>query len=328
MGARLAGRSCRVERPVTDRPPTGSEEEVAGQDIRLTETQRKILEALCRPCIGENHYAPPATNQDIADQLFLSVDAIKAHLRVLYRKFGIEPLPHNQKRARLVELAMDGGIVSGQTAIDGPPSQPSVEAGDRAVVASAEGPEGAAADSASPAPRSMPRHQQAGRLIAAGAALGVIVLAVVLAVILGGSDGEGEPAPTKTQYVATLQRFCRFALRSGGDRGEATRQRRAVDYLKSIELVRGPINSETPPPGDDPRLEQFRTGVNSAADLNGQVASAPEGAAPGSLAKASANLILAAGQVQAGALGYKLGAPCASLGDLIERSAQNAAGPP
>ena len=37
---------------------------------------------------------------------------MKTHLRVLFHKFGIEDLPQNQKRARLVEMALEFGIVT------------------------------------------------------------------------------------------------------------------------------------------------------------------------------------------------------------------------
>ena len=79
---------------------------------RLTPAQRAVLLALCRPCKDERHYATPATNQQIADELFLSVDAVKTHLRALFHKLGIEHLPQNQKRARLVEMALQFGLVS------------------------------------------------------------------------------------------------------------------------------------------------------------------------------------------------------------------------
>ena len=52
-----------------------------------------------------------ASNQQIAQELFLSVHAVKTHLRVLFHKFGIDSLPQNQKRARLVELALQLGLV-------------------------------------------------------------------------------------------------------------------------------------------------------------------------------------------------------------------------
>ncbi len=79
---------------------------------RLTETQRKILIALCRPFREGSNYATPATNQQIADEVFLSLDAVKGHLRTLFERFEIGDLPQNQKRVRLVELAMRSGLIS------------------------------------------------------------------------------------------------------------------------------------------------------------------------------------------------------------------------
>ena len=79
---------------------------------RLTHPQRLVLEALCRPHRAGHAYSPPSTNQQIAAELCLSLDAVKTHLRVLYHKFGIEMLPQNQKRARLAELAEQLGLVS------------------------------------------------------------------------------------------------------------------------------------------------------------------------------------------------------------------------
>lgn len=79
---------------------------------RLTDTQREILVALCRPFRDGSQYATPATNQQVAEEVFLSVDAVKGHLRVLYEKFGVGDLPQNQKRARLVELALQSGAIS------------------------------------------------------------------------------------------------------------------------------------------------------------------------------------------------------------------------
>jgi pSer/pThr/pTyr-binding forkhead associated (FHA) protein len=78
----------------------------------LSEAQRRVLVALCRPFKDSSGYITPATNQQIADELFLSVDAVKTHLRALFGKFGIEGLPQNQKRVRLVELALNSGVVA------------------------------------------------------------------------------------------------------------------------------------------------------------------------------------------------------------------------
>jgi hypothetical protein len=78
----------------------------------LSETQQKVLIALCRPFKHSEMYTTPATNQQIAEELFLSVDAVKTHLRTLFNKFEIADLPQNQKRARLVECAFQSGLVS------------------------------------------------------------------------------------------------------------------------------------------------------------------------------------------------------------------------
>ena len=81
-----------------------------GAPLTLTETQRRLLVALCRP-LEESAYATPATNREIADELHLSVDAVKAHLRVLFERLGIDGLPQNQKRARLAAVALVDGHV-------------------------------------------------------------------------------------------------------------------------------------------------------------------------------------------------------------------------
>ena len=77
----------------------------------LTPTQRRILVSLCRP-LRDSAFATPSTNREIAEEVFLSVDAVKAHLRVLFERFGLEDLPQNQKRARLAAVALLQGIVT------------------------------------------------------------------------------------------------------------------------------------------------------------------------------------------------------------------------
>lgn len=79
----------------------------------LSDAQRRLLEALCRPCLDESGPLTPATNEQIATELHLSTDAVKAHLRLLFRRFEIEELPQIQKRTALVRLAMAAGLVRG-----------------------------------------------------------------------------------------------------------------------------------------------------------------------------------------------------------------------
>ncbi len=80
----------------------------------LTDTQRRVVVALCRPLRDGEGFSTPATNQQIADELCLSVDAVKMHLRTLFIKFELAQLPQNEKRTRLAETALQFGVVSQQ----------------------------------------------------------------------------------------------------------------------------------------------------------------------------------------------------------------------
>jgi hypothetical protein len=88
--------------------PAGEPERV----VSLSELQGRVLIALCRPFKDATAFVTPATNEQIAGELFLSVDAVKKHMRALYEKFGVAGLPQYEKRARLVERAFAGGQVS------------------------------------------------------------------------------------------------------------------------------------------------------------------------------------------------------------------------
>ena len=74
--------------------------------------QRRVLLALCRPFKDGAAFATPPTNQAIAEELHLSVDAVKTHMRALFEKLGVEDLPQNQKRVALVERAMQSGVIA------------------------------------------------------------------------------------------------------------------------------------------------------------------------------------------------------------------------
>jgi hypothetical protein len=92
--------------------PTAPESQLAAAPA-LSGAQRRVLDALCRPCADQSGPMTPATNEEIAAELHLSVDAVKAHLRQLYRRFDLEDLPQIQKRTALARIALGAGLVRG-----------------------------------------------------------------------------------------------------------------------------------------------------------------------------------------------------------------------
>ena len=91
--------------------PASPTTERMGGPPQLSDAQRRVLVALCRPyVIGGRAY--PATNQEIATELHLSRVTVKGHLRTLGELFAIGPLPQNQKRAEIMHRALETGAVT------------------------------------------------------------------------------------------------------------------------------------------------------------------------------------------------------------------------
>jgi len=78
----------------------------------VSPAQRRVLVELCRPFKEGAAFAAPPTNQQVAAELHLSVDAVKTHMRVLFEKFGVQQLPQNRKRLALVERALQTGLIT------------------------------------------------------------------------------------------------------------------------------------------------------------------------------------------------------------------------
>ena len=97
-----------------------SETHFGDSDVRppvLSEAQRRVLTALCRPYKTSGPFTTPATNLQIAEELCLSVEAVKTHLRALFARFKVDDLPQGHKRAKLVERAEEWGAPNRRTIV-------------------------------------------------------------------------------------------------------------------------------------------------------------------------------------------------------------------
>lgn len=96
-------------------PAEGSEStarpQAATGQIPLSEVQKKLLIALCRPIV-EATSTTPATNPQIAAEVHMSSDRVKAHMRDLFARFGLGDLPQNEKRNRLVVAVLGSGLLA------------------------------------------------------------------------------------------------------------------------------------------------------------------------------------------------------------------------
>jgi len=96
------------------------------QAANLSEQQRKVLSVLCRPLTNTSELANLPTNKEIADELYLSVAAVKLHLRALFDKFAIGHLPQNKKRVALAQRALQNGLLSERDRIAHEPRQDNI----------------------------------------------------------------------------------------------------------------------------------------------------------------------------------------------------------
>jgi pSer/pThr/pTyr-binding forkhead associated (FHA) protein len=77
---------------------------------QLSDAQLRVLTSLCGP-LDQAPFAGPRSNKEIADELYLSVETVKTHLRALFDLFDVGDLPQNRKRAELVRRAFETGAL-------------------------------------------------------------------------------------------------------------------------------------------------------------------------------------------------------------------------
>jgi len=79
----------------------------------VTPAQHRVLVALCRPLLDPRGEAATAqSNGEIAAELTISVEAVRSHMKQLFRQFEVPDLPQNRKRAELAHRAVTSGAVS------------------------------------------------------------------------------------------------------------------------------------------------------------------------------------------------------------------------
>ena len=123
-GARVRGRRRLGDRDLLRfgatealyRNPAGEADEtppVSGQAAvaEISQAQRRVLVALCRPLLEAEQTTSPPSNREIADDLTVSVEAVRSHLKTLFRLFEVPDLPQNRKRAELARRALASGVV-------------------------------------------------------------------------------------------------------------------------------------------------------------------------------------------------------------------------
>jgi hypothetical protein len=79
----------------------------------ITPGQRRVLVALCRPLLdATGPGATPPSNSELAQALGISTEAVRTHMKSLFKVFELPDLPQNRKRADLARRAMAAGVVT------------------------------------------------------------------------------------------------------------------------------------------------------------------------------------------------------------------------
>jgi hypothetical protein len=78
----------------------------------ITAAQRRVLVGLCRPLLDAvEPGATPPSNAELAASLGISIEAVRSHLKTLFRLFEVPDLPQNRKRAELARRALASSVV-------------------------------------------------------------------------------------------------------------------------------------------------------------------------------------------------------------------------
>ena len=92
-------------------PAQGKETAAIAQPPPLTQRERDVLLALCRPLLTGDAFTEPASTRAIAAELVVSEAAVKQHLARLYVKFDVGA-EEDRRRVQLANAAVARGAVS------------------------------------------------------------------------------------------------------------------------------------------------------------------------------------------------------------------------
>jgi pSer/pThr/pTyr-binding forkhead associated (FHA) protein len=91
-------------------PPTGPETAAIAQAPALTQRERDVLLALCRPLLTGDAFTEPSSTRAIAAELVVSEAAVKQHLSRLYVKFDVST-QDERRRVQLANAAIARGAI-------------------------------------------------------------------------------------------------------------------------------------------------------------------------------------------------------------------------
>jgi DNA-binding CsgD family transcriptional regulator len=91
-------------------PARGAKTAAIAQPPSLTQRERDVLVALCRPLLTGDAFTEPASIRTIATELVVSEAAVKQHLSRLYHKFDVGA-QGERKRVQLANAAVARGAV-------------------------------------------------------------------------------------------------------------------------------------------------------------------------------------------------------------------------
>jgi hypothetical protein len=91
-------------------PTQGKETAAIAEPPRLTQRERDVLVALCRPLLTGDAFTEPASIRAIAAELVVSEAAVKQHLSRLYFKFDVGA-QGERRRVQLANAAVSTGAV-------------------------------------------------------------------------------------------------------------------------------------------------------------------------------------------------------------------------